>query len=90
MGMAPQITTDEAERLAREVAQLTGETPDQAVITSLQERLTRLRRGDRHDRDRDQLVARIMAIGAHCASLPVRDPLPFDDILGYDEHGLPQ
>ncbi len=78
-----------AEQLAREIARRTGETPAQAVVTALRERLTRIERRERRDRDVDQFVARIMAIGAHCASLPVLDPRPIDELLGYDEHGLP-
>jgi antitoxin VapB len=29
-------------------------------------------------------------IAAHCAALPVLDPRAPDQILGYDEHGLPR
>jgi len=28
-------------------------------------------------------------IAEHCASLPVLDSRPADEILGYDDHGLP-
>jgi hypothetical protein len=30
------------------------------------------------------------AIALHCAALPVRDDRAADDILGYDEDGLPR
>lgn len=29
-------------------------------------------------------------IALHCSRLPVRDPRTPDEILGYDEHGLPR
>jgi len=41
--MALSIKTDEADRLARALAQLTGETMTRAVTTALRERLTRER-----------------------------------------------
>ncbi len=87
--MALPITTEEAEQLAREIAHRTEETPEQAVTTSLQERLARLRLRDHNDRDIDQFVASIMAISEHCASLPVLDSRTPDEMLGYDERGLP-
>ena len=34
-------------------------------------------------------MARVQAIIDRCASRPVLDERPADDILGYDEHGLP-
>jgi len=41
--MALSIKTDEADRLARTFAKLTGETMTEAVTTALRERLTRKR-----------------------------------------------
>ncbi len=41
--MALSINTEEADRLARLLAQLTGETMNEAVTRSLRERLDRLR-----------------------------------------------
>ncbi|WP_448188181.1 type II toxin-antitoxin system VapB family antitoxin [Azospirillum sp. sgz301742] len=36
-----------------------------------------------------QMRERLIEIGKHCASLPVLDPRSPDEILGYDENGLP-
>lgn len=77
----------EAERLAREIAHHTGETPAQAVITALRERLARL---EHRNQESERRFAEIMAISEHCANLPVLDPRHPDEILGYDEYGLPQ
>jgi len=64
--MALNFKDDETDRLAREVASLTGETLTVAVRRVLAERLERerLRRGEPQG-----LADRILAIGQHCASL---------------------
>jgi antitoxin VapB len=56
--MALSIKTDEADRLARELARLTGETMTRAVTAALSERLERERASRRPDAD---LPARIKA-----------------------------
>lgn len=84
--MALSLKDAETDRLAREVAALTGESLTEAVRTALRERLARerLRRGQPKD-----LAEKLMAIGRHCASLPDYDTRSADEILGYDENGLP-
>ena len=76
----------ETDSLAREVASLTGETLTEAVRGALRERLRheRLKRG-RAPWDE----AAIQRIVDHCAALPVLDTRSDDDILGYDQNGLP-
>ncbi|HEY8599357.1 MAG TPA: type II toxin-antitoxin system VapB family antitoxin [Thermomicrobiales bacterium] len=81
------IKDPEADRLARAIAARTGETLTQAVITALRERLER---EERRLDDTDILVEEILAIGRHSAALPIRDARPADEILGYDEHGIPR
>jgi antitoxin VapB len=83
--MAISLDDPETDRLAREVAQLTGETVDEVVRKALAERLQRerVRRGKPSD-----LVERLNEIARHCASLPDYDTRSPDEILGYDEHGL--
>lgn len=83
--MSLSIKHDEADRLARELARLTGESLTEAVLNSLRERLQRQRALGRKGRLRDDLLD----IGHRCAALPVMDDRPTDEILGYDEHGLP-
>ncbi len=83
--MALSIKNGEADRLARELVDLTGESLTRAVIVSLRERLER----QRAQQDSRPLVERIMEIGRHCASLPLLDDRTPDEILGYDENGLP-
>jgi len=86
--MAISLKDPEADRLVREVAARTGETLTTAVIVALRERLARLRgRGrSRSRRLRDDL----REIGERCARLPTLDKRPDDEILGFDEHGVPR
>ncbi len=83
--MALNIRNPEAERLAADLARLTGETKTAAVTRALREQLGRVRR----DRSGMGLADRLVAIGKECAVLPVLDERTPDEILGYDEHGLP-
>jgi antitoxin VapB len=84
--MPLSIKDPEADRLARDLAQRTGESITQAVITALRERLVR---EQRKDEAIDSLVDEVMDIGRHCAALPLLDARSPDEIIGYDEHGLP-
>jgi antitoxin VapB len=68
-----------------ELARRTGETLTQAIVVAVRERLSRLERARR-----PSLAAEISRIAKRCASRPVRDGRSADDILGYDEAGLPR
>ena len=84
--MPLSIKDPEADRLARAVAQRAGETLTQAVINALRDRLVRL---EQRTQDIDTLVEDGLAIGRHCATLPVLDERSDNEILGYDTHGIP-
>jgi len=58
---------------------------DPATEKSAEERLQRVRRSH----GGHSLAAEMLEIGKHCASLRDLDPRTADEILGYDEHGLP-
>ncbi len=83
--MALNIRNEETERLADTLSKLTGETKTEAVREAVRERLERIRRHQTGIRLADELDA----IASHCASLPVLDERTPDEILGYDEDGLP-
>ena len=83
--MALNIRNQEAEKLAEAVAAMTGESKTQAVTEALKDRLKTLKR----QKSRRNLAARLDEIAKHCATLPVLDTRRPEDILGYDEHGLP-
>jgi antitoxin VapB len=83
--MALSLKDPETDRLAREVAKLTGESLTEAVRTALAERLERERR--KRGRARG-LAERLNAIALHCASLPDYDTRTSDEIVGYDDKGM--
>ena len=80
------IKNPEADRLARELAATTGESLTEAVLRALRERLVRERGRARASRPKDEL----RAIRERCSRLPVLDRRSPDEILDYDEHGLPR
>ncbi len=81
--MALSIKDRDADRLARELAKETGETITQAVTAALRERLSRLRHCGR------RLADELDEIAKRCGRLPVLDARPAQEILGFDERGLP-
>jgi antitoxin VapB len=83
--MALSIRNHKAERLAREVAEASGENLTQAIIRALEERLERLR----GRRTKDNLAEEIMKISRRASSLPTLDQRPLEEILDYDRHGVP-
>ena len=83
--MALSIKDPEADRLARALAERTGESLTQAVVVALRERLARETGRTCGIPLRDELAA----IRQRCAALPVIDTRSGDEILGYDERGVP-
>lgn len=82
--MALSIKTDEADRLARELAEATHETLTQAVTIALRERLERVR-----SEQRSEYEERLRRLVDEYQALGLRDERTADEIIGYDEHGLP-
>ena len=82
--MALSIKHPEADRLARQLARTTGESITEAVTTAIRERLVRETgwspEGARAEIDR---------IVAELARAPILDDRTADEIIGYDENGLP-
>lgn len=86
IAVALNIRSEETEELASALAKLTGETKTEAVTQALRERLQRIRRA----RARKRLADELDEIALHCSALPVRDARTADEIMGYDENGLPR
>jgi antitoxin VapB len=84
--MALSIQNKKAEELAREVATESGETITQAITRALEERLERMR-GRRTAAD---TAAEIMKIARRCSQLPDKDARMLEEILGYDDIGVPR
>ena len=85
--MTLNIMDENAHRLARELASLTGESMTEAVTEALRERLDHVRRG----RDGGGLADRLLAIGRDYAA-HLNEPYRSADHgeLLYDERGLPR
>lgn len=79
--MALSIKSARADQLARELVALTGESITDAVEASLEARLELERRRRR--------TGGLVDIVERFAELPVLDDRSDEDIVGYDEHGLP-
>ena len=84
--MAVSIKNQETERLARELARRTGLSITEAITVALREQLAREAGRRSTPRIRDELLS----IGRRCAALPDLDTRSADEILGYDELGLPR
>ena len=83
--MGISIKNEQTERLARELARETGESLTTAIRLAMEERLERVE-GRRSPQDKLRL-ARVAL--RRVDALPVLDARTPDEILGYDEHGLP-
>ena len=84
--MSLNIKNDETNRLAHELAAVTGESLTTAVTVAMRERLERLQRSTG-----GPLSERLLAIGKDCAAHLKEPFLTVDhgDLL-YDEKGLPK
>ncbi len=83
--MALHIEKPEAEELAHKLADATGKPVDDAVIEALRAELQRAGTA----LSRSPLRVKLDEITARIAALPTLDERSADEILGYDEHGLP-
>ena len=83
--MALSIKDPETERLARKLAAQTGETITVATRRALEERLRRVG----SDARKAALLEDLAASRRRWSALPVLDNRSADDIIGYDENGLP-
>jgi antitoxin VapB len=82
--MVLSIKNEEADRLARQLAATTGETVTAAVVNALRERLER-----EQTRRTPSLRERLARLAEDVQALPILDDRSADEILGYDDHGLP-
>ena len=96
----PQLNIKDAEatRLARELAELTGESQTEAVRTALRERLQREkaertdrlgRTAEENRREFEKMWNKLQKIQAEIRKRGLIENMLTDDDL-YDEHGLPK
>jgi antitoxin VapB len=84
--MALNIKNDETHRLVLALAEETGESLTEAVTVAVRERLESLQRKHR----RREIVRAVREIQEVVERLPDRDQRGPEEIIGYDDHGLPQ
>lgn len=84
--MPLSIRNSEVERLARALSRMTGEGLTQTILQALRERHQRIRAA----REQKRLMEDLTAIARRSAALPEIDRRSPDEIIGYDEHGLPK
>jgi antitoxin VapB len=83
--MALSIKDPTADRLARELAAVAGESITTAVTIAVRERLERIYRMA----PPEVRLQRIRAIAERAAAEPVIDDRTDDELFGWDEDGLP-
>ena len=83
--MAISIKDPLADRSARELAEATGKSITEAVLNALREQLRR----ETGRAAGSTLAEELRSIGERCAALPDLDTRSADEIIGYDERGVP-
>jgi antitoxin VapB len=83
--MGLSIKSIETEDLAREIAARTGESLTRAIQRALEERLERLN----NNRRSEALTEQIDDILQRVDAMPDLDARTPEEIIGYDENGLP-
>lgn len=87
--MALSIKNKEVEVLARELARRTGVPITVAVRDALRKSVDRARLVAKSQDKSDEVFLKIMEIGRRAAARPVINNMTDDEILGYDEFGVP-
>jgi antitoxin VapB len=84
--MSRNLRSTETERLAQQIARETGESLTEAIERALRERLERP-----HQRRRGRItMEKLEDILRRVDALPTLDTRPEDEILGYDDQGIPR
>lgn len=79
-----RIKDQEAYELATELARRSGGSLAEVVKQALREKL------DRERDHRTRIAQRLLDLGEEAAQLPIIDPRSQDEIIGYDEFGVPR
>ncbi len=82
--MAISIRNPRVEEIAREISRIENRSMTQVIIEALEEKQRRIKQTDAAAALRLQ---KLESIAAECASLPVIDNRPVDEILGYSDIG---
>lgn len=82
--MALSIRNQKVEKLAREVAAVSGENITQSILHALEDRIERLKA--KHNTI--DLAKEIMNISKRCSALPDKDSRSPEEILAYNSNGV--
>jgi len=86
--MSMNIKNPQVHRMARELAELRDCSLTEAVKFALEKALIEATNQNAH-LNADQLEQRLTEIALNCSQLPYQDQRSVEEILGYDEVGLP-
>jgi antitoxin VapB len=86
--MALSIKNREFEDIARELARITGRSITEAGLEGLKRELERQRALKRH-KPRQDNMDEIRDLQRRYAAIPNPNPMTEDEVLGYDEFGIP-
>lgn len=86
--MPLNIKNEKAHRMAKELAKLTSSSITDAVTIAIEKALANAK--FRTEEAKKRLIQELNEIARHCAGLPTLDERPADEILGYDDQGLPE
>ncbi len=81
----------QTEALARQLAAARGISLEEAVKLAIEQSGKDLlgRAGRRRDLAKNDLIKRLEEISARCAARPLIDPRSPDELLGFDDYGVP-
>ncbi len=82
--------SEDTEQLARLLAERSGETPAEIIRQALVDRARETGMNVTEKVRRKPSFARMMEISDRCSRLPVIDDRTPDEIIGYDEFGVPR
>ena len=87
--MSMNIKNSQVHKMARELANLRECSLTEAVKFALEKALMEAKHQNAH-LNAEQLEQRLTEIALHCSQLPDQDHRSVEEILGYDEMGLPR
>ncbi len=90
--MGLTITNEDVVRMIRELAERRGVSLDEAVRQAVEREVAHTPPAPLRERSPEEaaeLYEKLMAIARRAHARPVLNDLSEDEILGYDEHGIP-
>ncbi len=81
--------TGDAEELARRLARKIGKSPEDVVRDALEASALMHGLAEPEAEEKGAMIAAAEAVIRRYCSLPLLDDRSADEILGYDDHGLP-